>query len=101
MKWFIHVVFQMSAVGPLTPKSGSKAGIAALRIWKHEPASDIDTGVVKSLKALDPERPIREATGQRTWWHFSCQTDGSTRPLRFIEPSSTRLPVFVLLQGSV
>jgi hypothetical protein len=27
---------------------------------KHEPASDIDTVVVDSLKALDPERPIRE-----------------------------------------
>jgi hypothetical protein len=28
---------------------------------KHEPASDIDTAVVDSLKALDPEWPIREA----------------------------------------
>src|SRR5437588_5364429 len=28
---------------------------------KHEPVSDIDTGVVDSLKALDPEWPIREA----------------------------------------
>ena len=28
---------------------------------KHEPASDIDTVVVDSLKVLDPERPIREA----------------------------------------
>ena len=28
---------------------------------KHEPASDIDTVVVDSLKALDPKRPIREA----------------------------------------
>ena len=28
---------------------------------KHEPASDSDTVVVDSLKALDPERPIREA----------------------------------------
>ena len=28
---------------------------------KHEPVSDIDTVVVDSLKALDPERPIREA----------------------------------------
>jgi hypothetical protein len=27
----------------------------------HEPASDIDTAVVDSLKALDPNRPIREA----------------------------------------
>ena len=28
---------------------------------KHEPVSDIDTAVVDSLKALDLERPIREA----------------------------------------
>ena len=28
---------------------------------KHEPASDIDTVVVDSLKVLDSERPIREA----------------------------------------
>ena len=28
---------------------------------KHEPVSDTDTAVVKSLKVLDPNRPIREA----------------------------------------
>jgi len=28
---------------------------------KHEPVSDIDTALVDSLKALDPNRPIREA----------------------------------------
>jgi hypothetical protein len=28
---------------------------------KHEPVSDIDTVGVDSLKALDPEWPIREA----------------------------------------
>ena len=28
---------------------------------KREPASDIDTEVVDSLKVLDPKRPIREA----------------------------------------
>ena len=28
---------------------------------KHEPASYIDTALVDSLKALDPEGPIREA----------------------------------------
>src|SRR5258708_20897927 len=28
---------------------------------KHEPASDIDTVTADSLKALDPNRPIREA----------------------------------------
>ncbi len=28
---------------------------------KHEPVSDIDTAEADSLKALDPNRPIREA----------------------------------------
>ena len=28
---------------------------------EREPVSDIDTGVVDSLKVLDPDRPIREA----------------------------------------
>ena len=28
---------------------------------KREPASDIDTEVVDSLKVLDPRQPIREA----------------------------------------
>src|ERR1035441_1934668 len=33
---------------------------------KQEPASDIDIAVVDSLKVLDPNRPIREATELRT-----------------------------------
>ena len=33
---------------------------------KHEPVSDIDTVVVDSLKALDPEWPIREADMSQT-----------------------------------
>jgi len=33
---------------------------------KHEPASDIDAAVVGSLKALDPNRPIREADMPRS-----------------------------------
>jgi hypothetical protein len=36
-------------------------GLGAHSEEKHEPASDIDTAVVDSLKALDPTRPIREA----------------------------------------
>src|SRR5476649_954453 len=36
-------------------------GLGADSEEKHEPVSDIDTVVVDSLKALDPERPIREA----------------------------------------
>jgi len=35
-------------------------------VEKHEPASDIDTAVVDSLKVLDLERPIREADSSRT-----------------------------------
>jgi hypothetical protein len=37
---------------------------------KHEPVSDIDTVVVDSLKALDPEWPIREADIVDALWHF-------------------------------
>ena len=33
---------------------------------KREPVRDIDTAVVDSLKMLDPNRPIREATEYRT-----------------------------------
>jgi hypothetical protein len=33
---------------------------------KHEPVSDIETVVVDSLKALDPEWPIREADVRAT-----------------------------------
>ena len=36
-------------------------GLCADSEEKHEPASEIDTAVVDSLKALDPGRPIREA----------------------------------------
>src|SRR5476651_234624 len=36
-------------------------GLGADSEEKHEPASDIDTVVMDSLKALDPNRPIREA----------------------------------------
>jgi hypothetical protein len=45
----------------LTKKAPYK-GLSADSEEKHEPASDIDTVVVDSLKVLDPERPIREAT---------------------------------------
>jgi hypothetical protein len=35
------------------------------------PASDIDTAVVDSLKALDPKRPIREADMSGTCIDFA------------------------------
>ena len=44
----------------LTQKAPYK-GLSADSGEKHEPASDIDAAVVDSLKALDPNRPIREA----------------------------------------
>jgi hypothetical protein len=36
-------------------------GLGADSEEKREPVSDIDTALVDSLKALDPNRPIREA----------------------------------------
>ena len=38
---------------------------------KHEPASDVVTAVVDSLKALDFKRPIREADIAKPIWHGS------------------------------
>jgi hypothetical protein len=38
---------------------------------KHEPASDIDTAWMDSLKVLDPEGPIREADIARYSRHVS------------------------------
>ena len=45
----------------LVLKSHRWKGLGANSEEKREPASDIDTAVVDSLKALDPNRPIREA----------------------------------------
>jgi len=64
-------------------KADQKIGPPRLRIpwWKglgadseekHEPVSDIDTVLVDCLKALDPNRPIREADigpCPRLWVH--------------------------------
>ena len=49
----------------LTRKAPYK-GPGADSVEKHEPASDIDTAVVDSLKVLDPNRPIREADMTQT-----------------------------------
>src|SRR5438105_1934116 len=52
----------------LTKKAPYK-GLGAESGEKREPASDIDTAVVDSLKALDPEWPIREADIAWRHWH--------------------------------
>ena len=43
---------------------------------KREPVSDIDTVVVDSLKALDPEWPIREADISEPRRHFRVVPKG-------------------------
>jgi hypothetical protein len=45
---------------PVLASHGGRA-LGADSEEKHEPVSDIDTVPVDSLKALDPDRPIREA----------------------------------------
>jgi hypothetical protein len=45
----------------LTQKAPYK-GLGAEFEEKREPASDINAAVVDSLKVLDPDEPIREAT---------------------------------------
>ena len=46
---------------PSRPRNPSWKSRSADSEEKHEPASDVDAVMVDSLKALDPERPIREA----------------------------------------
>src|SRR5208282_5896135 len=57
-------------------------GLGADSEEKHEPVSDIDTAAADSLKALDPERPIREAEGRdlRSLEMFAVGTAVTDRP---------------------
>ena len=48
-------------IAPPRSRIPSWKGLGAEFEEKREPASDIDTEVVDSLKVLDPKRPIREA----------------------------------------
>ena len=60
----------------LTQKAPYK-GLSADSGEKHAPASDPDTATMDGLKALDPKRPIREATAKAT----SRAAIGSSRSL--------------------
>src|SRR4029077_12787044 len=55
---------------PPRPRIPYWKGLGADSEEKHEPASDIDTALVDSLKVLDPEGPIREADIVRLSRHF-------------------------------
>jgi hypothetical protein len=46
---------------PPCPRNPCWKGLRADSEEKRDPVSDFNTGVVDRLKALDPERPIREA----------------------------------------
>ena len=48
-------------IGPPRSRIPSWKGHSADSEEKHEPVSDIDIAAMDSLKALDPNRPIREA----------------------------------------
>ena len=48
-------------IAALRPRIPWWKGLGADSKEKHEPASDIDTAVTDSLKALNPKRPIRKA----------------------------------------
>jgi len=60
-------------------------GLCADSEEKHEPASDIDTVLVDRLKALDPNRPIREAD---IGVHRKCPLSRVKRTYRF-DPQET------------
>ena len=62
----------------LTKKAPYK-GLGADSEEKHEPVSDIDTVLVDSLKALDPEWPIREADIARAFMSTRPSFDSGVR----------------------
>ena len=51
----------VAKIVPLPPRTPCWKGLSADSEEKREPVSDINTALVDSLKALDSERPIREA----------------------------------------
>ena len=57
-------------IAPPRPRIPYWKGPGADSEEKHEPASDVDTALMDSLKVLDPERPIREADINPTGRHF-------------------------------
>src|SRR5271155_4957743 len=57
---------------PPRPRIPYWKGLGADSEEKHEPVSDIDAVVVDSLKALDPEWPIREG-------EFACPLGPAVR----------------------
>ena len=59
---------------------------------KHEPVSDIDTGVVDSLKVLDPEWPIREADVPSNLCARRCRDDQGYASPGLRETISSRTP---------
>src|SRR5271169_5646289 len=66
--WTCRLIDGKAAVEivPPRPRIPWWKGLGADSVEKHEPASDIDTALMDSLKVLDPERPIREADSERT-----------------------------------
>ena len=54
------------ALPNLLDKKAPYKGLGADSEEKQEPASDIDTALMDSLKVLDPDGPIREADSSRT-----------------------------------
>ena len=62
--WFCHLTNGKTAQKIVPPRLRIPwwKGLGADSVEKREPVSDIDTtAVADSLKALDPNRPIREA----------------------------------------
>ena len=57
----------VAKIVPPRPRIPCWKGLGADSEEKREPASDIETVMVDSLKALDLQRPIREADISRFW----------------------------------
>ena len=65
----------------MTKKAPYK-GLSAESEEKREPATDINTATVDSLKVLDPDRPIREADIDRRFDGRKFPTEITHMPKR-------------------
>src|SRR6267142_963606 len=73
-------------------------GLGADSEEKHEPASDIDTVVVDSLKALDPKRPIREADISAP---YQEETSSSSTKRQVLKRTALIEPSWIRFSGSL
>ena len=83
------------------PKMRFRQLVGADSEEKHEPASDIDTALMDSLKVLDLERPIREADIPDSGCDVRKVPSTEVHMRKPHHPASAPCPTLVPLQATI